>query len=101
MATQVTRHGKYSEQGALMMTNVVNICPASNVSGMLRLLADRIDNENLDVDSLTLVMGEEVHSFGQVHGDQSALHAIWDLERGKHILMTAVDDGFSEGNSND
>jgi len=69
---------------------VLQIKPCANVSLGLRNIADQIDNNGIEQNDCTVIIGSEIFHLGVVSDEEAATQAIFNMTFGIHKLMNAA-----------
>lgn len=72
------------------MGNVIQLRPNLSAAESLRNIADMMDSGEIANDECTLIAGTEVFHCGQVHDDQAAANAVFNMTYGISKLMQTV-----------
>lgn len=66
---------------------VIQLRPSRDIPETLRIIADQIDNGEIDGENATLIIGEDVFQLGSPNDDAAAEQAIFNMTYGKAKLM--------------
>lgn len=74
------------------MSNVIELFPKGSVADGLRVIANRIDDQEIEDDNCTLIIGSDVYHLGEYDDSRAAVDAVFNMTVGLHKIMQPVMD---------
>jgi len=72
------------------MSNVIELFRKGSVVDGLREIADRIENQEIEDDNCTLIIGTDVYHLGEYDDSRAAVDAVFNMTLGIHTMMQPV-----------